>query len=65
MKDLLQYTAPLLEKAVSTLKNLWKTQKIGVHQQEYDSSLKIDFSLISVVVSTSREKLGIIQYCFQ
>ena len=31
MKDLLKYTFLLFEKAAPTLKNLWKTQKIGVH----------------------------------
>ena len=31
MKDFLKYTFPLFEKAAATLKNLSKTQNIGVH----------------------------------
>ena len=37
---MLKNTFPDAEKAASTLKNLWKIEKIGVHWQEYGSSLK-------------------------
>ena len=36
-----------------------KFKQIGIYKQEYGSSLKIDFLLVSIIVSTSRKKLGI------
>ena len=61
-----------VEKYVSTIqkscfhfKESLKKSKIGIHQQEYGLSSKIDFHLISMTVLTSREKLAIAQQCFQ
>ena len=42
-------------------KYLKKLKKIGVDYQEYGSSLKIDFPLISNTVSASRKNLRIKQ----
>ena len=50
MKDLLKNMFLLYQKAAPTLKDLWK-----IHLQEYGSSLKTVFPLISVIVSSSRE----------
>ena len=58
MKDLLKNAFPLYGKFASTLKNLKiseKIEKTDVHQQEYISSLKIDFPQIGIIVSTWRK----------
>ena len=58
MKDLLKNAFPLYGEVASTLKNLKiseNIEKTGVHQQEYISSLKIDFPRVSIIVSTSRK----------
>ena len=52
---------PLYGITASTLKNLWKIEKIGVYWQEYGASLKNWLSPISIIVSTYRKKLGIKQ----
>ena len=46
-------------------KYLKKLTKIGVLQQEYGSSLKIDFLPIPIIVSASRKNIRIEKYCFQ
>ena len=43
---------------------LSKTLKNGVYYQEYDLYLKIDFPWISIIVFTSRKKLGIKKILF-
>ena len=58
MKDLLKNAFPLYGKVASTLKNLKNSKNIeknwcslaGIY-----SSLKIDFSQVSIIVSTSRK----------
>ena len=65
IKDFLKNMFSLNAKVASALKNLRKNKKIGVFQQECGASLKIDFPLISVTISTSRKSLRIKRYCFQ
>ena len=68
IKDLLKNAFPLRVKVLSTLKNLKISEhikKADFHQQEYISSLKIDCSQVSIIVSILRKKLGIKQYGFQ
>ena len=58
IKDLLKNAFPLYGKVASILKNLKiseNMEKTGVHQQEYISSLKIGFSQVLIIVSTSRK----------
>ena len=58
MKTLLKNAFPLYGKVASTLKNLKISQNIektGIHWQWYIFSLKIDFSQVSIIVSTSRK----------
>ena len=60
MKVLMKNAFPLYGKVASTFKNLKISEyieKTGVHQQQYISSLKLDFSQVSVIVSTSRKNL--------
>ena len=58
IKDLLKNAFPLYGKVASILKNLKiseNMEKTGVHQQEHISSLKIGFSQVLIIVSTSRK----------
>ena len=58
IKDLLKNAFPLYGKVASILKNLKiseNMEKTDVHQQEYISSLKIGFSQVLIIVSTSRK----------
>ena len=58
IKDLLKNAFPLYGKVASILKNLKiseNMEKTGVHQQEDISSLKIGFSQVLIIVSTSRK----------
>ena len=58
MKDLLKNVFRLYVKTASTLKSLKISENIkktGVYQQEYISSLKIDFPQVSIIVSTKRK----------
>ena len=54
MKDIEKYAFTIWKHGFHFKKYLKKSEKIGVHQQEYDSSLKFDFSQILEIFSTSR-----------
>ena len=69
-KDLLKYISTMQKSCFrfkNFLKNFLKNLCLlaGIWFVFKSPQSKIDFPLISIIVSTSRKKLGIKQYCFQ
>ena len=64
IKDIEKNTFTIWKRGFHFKKNLKKSEKNSVHQQEYGSSLKFDLPKISVIFSISRKKLGIKKILF-
>ena len=59
VRDIEKYAFTIRKHGFLFQKYLKKLKKIGVHLQEYGSSLKFDFPQISVIFFIGRKKLGI------